>query len=246
MKFIEMVTLMHGDRRNSMKAKKHRILLIDPHSLFREGLTRILEMEETFQIIAEGDNGEQLLSLYTQHLPDIVLMDINFPQKNGLEALRELINLIPDATVLIFTDITDTKYVFQALDEGAAGYLLKEMNASSLIDTVKEVLKGGFYLHPKVTGAFLSELLNRKSTENLRINYHQLDVKAPFHLLTRREAEVLQLLSEGHSNYSLGLVLKITEKTVKNHVSSLLKKLNVNDRTQAVLIGLKNGWIELK
>lgn len=226
--------------------QKNRILLIDSHPLFREGLKRVLEMESTFQVIAEGDNGEQLIPLYEEHLPDIVLMDINLSQKNGLDALRGLIMRFPQANVLIFTASPELANVTQALQNGASGYLLKEMDTVSLINALKDTLKGGFYLHPKITGAFVSEWQNRRKAEESALHYYQPAVRRPYHLLTHREAEILQLLAEGYSNRSLGELLEISEKTVKNHVSAILRKLDVDDRTQAVVIGLKNGWIELK
>ncbi|RLQ84948.1 DNA-binding response regulator [Planomicrobium sp. Y74] len=222
------------------------IVLIDSHPLFREGLRRVLETEETFKVVGEGDSSEKLIPLYKQHLPQLILMEINFLQKNNLNTLKELTVEFPDAKALIFTTATEFNFVDLALQNGASGYLLKEMDTVSLINALKEVLKGGFYLHPKIARTFISLFYEKSTQLGSKRSYHQTAVQRPYHLMTRREIEVLQLLSEGHNNKHLGEALFISEKTVKNHVSAILRKMDVVDRTQAVVKALKNGWIELK
>jgi two-component system response regulator DegU len=225
-----------------------KIVIIDDHQLFREGVKRILEFEKSFQVVAEGDDGSEALRLVKTYSPDVVIMDINMPQMNGIEATRELVEKFPDTKVIILSIHDDENYVTLALQTGAQGYLLKEMDADALIEAVRVVADGGSYLHPKVTHNLVNEY--RRLTAGVARgggSYLQtIEIRRPLHLLTRRECEVLQLLADGKSNRGIGEALFISEKTVKNHVSNILQKMNVNDRTQAVVVAIKNGWVEVK
>lgn len=222
-----------------------KIIIIDDHQLFREGVKRILDFEDTFEVVAEGDDGSEALRLYENHRPDIVLMDINMPNKSGIEATQEVIAHFPDAKVIMLSIHDDETFVSTALKTGASGYMLKEMDANAIVQGIKVVDKGGNYLHPKVTKNLVNEFRRLSEREN-KGNFHQTDIRRPFHLLTKRECEVLQLLTDGQSNRTIGETLFISEKTVKNHVSSILQKMNVNDRTQAVVTAIKNGWVEVR
>jgi len=223
------------------------IVIIDDHQLFREGVKRILDFESTFEVVAEGDDGSEAVHLIDAHQPDVVIMDINMPKMNGIEATRELIEKFPETKVIILSIHDDENYVTHALQTGATGYLLKEMDADALIDAVKVVADGGSYLHPRVTHNLVREY-RRLATEPLNSNGFSMgvEIRRPLHLLTRRECEVLQLLADGQSNRGIGETLYISEKTVKNHVSNILQKMNVNDRTQAVIMAIKSGWVEVK
>ncbi|MEK5444522.1 MULTISPECIES: response regulator transcription factor [unclassified Fredinandcohnia] len=228
---------------------KTSIVIIDDHQLFREGVKRILDFEPTFQVVAEGDDGEQALALIEQHKPDVVIMDINMPNLNGIEATKQLIDTYPDTKVIILSIHDDESYVTHALKTGATGYLLKEMDADSLVEAVKVVAEGGSYLHPRVTHNLVKEFRRLAVASGQSVSAHShaaVEVRRPLHLLTRRECEVLQLLTDGRSNRGIGDDLYISEKTVKNHVSNILQKMNVNDRTQAVVVAIKNGWVEVK
>ena len=222
-----------------------KILIIDDHQLFREGVKRILEFEETFEVVAEGNDGAQAMDLYEQHNPDLVLMDINMPEVNGVEATAKLIELNRDAKIIILSIHDDENYVSHALKSGALGYMLKEMDADTLIAAIKTVAEGGSYIHPKVTVNLVNEF-RRLAEAEFTGNFQQVEVRRPLHLLTKRECEVLQMLADGKSNRGIGEGLYISEKTVKNHVSNILQKMNVNDRTQAVVTAIKNGWVELQ
>ncbi|CAM5191168.1 LuxR family two component transcriptional regulator OS=Ureibacillus acetophenoni OX=614649 GN=SAMN05877842_101173 PE=4 SV=1 [Ureibacillus acetophenoni] len=222
-----------------------KIIIIDDHQLFREGVKRILDFEDSFEVVAEGDDGADVVRLYSDHLPDVVLMDINMPGKNGVDATSELIKEFPEAKVIMLSIHDDESYVSHALKSGALGYMLKEMDADEIVDAIKIVANGGSYLHPKVTKNLVAEFRRLSEHEN-KGNFHQTEIRRPFHLLTKRECEVLQLLTDGQSNRSIGETLFISEKTVKNHVSSILQKMNVNDRTQAVVTAIKNGWVEVR
>ena len=167
------------------------------------------------------------------------------PTKNGIDATSELLGKYPDAKVIMLSIHDDESYVTHALKTGALGYMLKEMDANAIVAAIKVVAKGGSYLHPKVTKNLVSEFRRLSEREN-KGNFHQTEIRRPFHLLTKRECEVLQLLTDGQSNRTIGETLFISEKTVKNHVSSILQKMSVNDRTQAVVTGIKNGWVEVR
>ncbi|WP_226580632.1 response regulator [Halobacillus litoralis] len=221
-----------------------RIVLIDDHKLFREGVKRILDFESSFEVVAEGDDGDTALEIIEQHLPDVVLMDINMPSMNGVEATAEITKRFPEMKVIILSIHDDENYVTHALKTGAQGYLLKEMDSDALIDAIKVVGAGGSYLHPKVTHNLVAEY-RRLAESKGSSSYRTIEYRKPLHLLTRRECEVLQLLADGNSNRGVAEALYISEKTVKNHVSNILQKMNVNDRTQAVVTAIKNGWVEV-
>lgn len=222
-----------------------KIVIIDDHQLFREGVKRILDFEDSFEVIAEGDDGAEAVELYEKHQPDVLLMDINMPRMNGVEATEELLNKFPEAKVIMLSIHDDGSYVTHALKTGALGYMLKEMDADEIVEAIKIVSVGGSYLHPKVTYNLVEEF-RRLSEREHKGAFQQNDIRRPYHLLTKRESEVLQLLTDGQSNRTIGETLFISEKTVKNHVSSILQKMGVNDRTQAVVTAIKNGWVEVK
>jgi len=224
-----------------------KIVIIDDHQLFREGVKRILDFEPSFEVVAEGDDGSEAIELVEQYQPDVVIMDINMPTINGVEATGQLIQKYPEAKVIILSIHDDENYVTHALRTGATGYLLKEMDADALIEAVKVVADGGSYLHPRVTHNLVKEYRRLSADENGSDKYiSKVEIRRPLHLLTRRECEVLQLLADGKSNRGIGEALFISEKTVKNHVSNILQKMNVNDRTQAVVVAIKNGWVEVR
>ena len=225
-----------------------KIVIIDDHQLYREGIKRILEFESTFKVVAEGEDGNVALGLMDTYLPDVVLIDINMPHTNGLVATELLINKYPAAKIIILSVHDDENFVTRALRVGASGYLLKAMNSQTLVEAVKVVANGGTYLDSKVIHNLVNEY-RRLVSAGMEIAEERISgvkIRRPLHLLTRRECEVLQLLADGNSNRGIGDALFISEKTVKNHVSSILQKINVNDRTQAVIEAIKKGWVEIR
>ncbi|WP_335870567.1 response regulator transcription factor [Bacillus sp. 2205SS5-2] len=222
------------------------IVIIDDHQLFREGVKRILQFEPSFNVVAEGSDGVDAVPLVEEHHPDVVLMDINMPKLNGVEATAQLLTNYPEAKIIILSIHDDEMYVSHALKTGALGYMLKEMDADTLIQAVKVVAEGGSYIHPKVTHNLINEFRRLANEEHTSNTYQQMEVRRPLHLLTKRECEVLQLLADGCSNRTIGEELFISEKTVKNHVSNILQKMSVNDRTQAVVTAIKKGWVEIR
>ncbi len=228
-----------------MTNEKIKIVLIDDHKLFREGVKRILEFEPSFEVVAEGNDGTEAAKLVKENEPDVVLMDINMPNANGIEATADLVRYFPETKVIILSIHDDENYVTHALKTGAQGYLLKEMDSDSLIEAIRVVSEGGSYLHPKVTHNLVKEY-RRLASDNASGSNQRVEYQKPLHLLTKRECQVLQLLADGKSNRAVAETLYISEKTVKNHVSNILQKMNVNDRTQAVVTAIKNGWVEVR
>lgn len=234
-----------------------KLILADDHQLFREGLKRIINMEDDMEVIGEASDGIQIVELCNElHSEvDVVLMDINMPVENGVMATERLKLIFPDIKVIILSIHDDESYVFETLRKGASGYLLKDMEAESLLNAVRSVVNGYAYIHPKVTGKLINQLrrmtyLDDKGVVNSSVQSPAANNSLKFSYiptspLTKREAEVLHLMSEGKSNKSIGEYLFISEKTVKNHVSSILQKMDVDDRTQAVIIAIKNGWVTI-
>lgn len=228
-----------------------KVLLADDHQLFREGLKRILNMEDDLEVIGECGDGIQVLEFCNKEVPDVVLMDINMPIENGVIATERLRDIFPDVKVIILSIHDDESYVFETLRKGASGYLLKDMEAESLINAIRSVVTGYAYIHPKVTGKLIQQLRRMTLLDGNGIVSNQSRdagvkfIAAEDNPLTRREAEVLRLMAEGKSNKMIGEFLFISEKTVKNHVSSILQKMEVDDRTQAVINSIKNGWVTL-
>jgi two-component system response regulator DegU len=221
------------------------IVLIDDHKLFREGVKRILEFEPTFNVLAEGSDGSEASKLVSENEPDVVLMDINMPDMNGVEATANLMKHFPGTKIIILSIHDDESYVTHALTTGAQGYLLKEMDSDSLIDAIKVVSDGGSYLHPKVTHNLVREYRRLAQSKSTNVIDNSIEYAKPLHILTNRECQVLQLIADGKSNRGVSEALYISEKTVKNHVSNILQKINVNDRTQAVVMAIRNGWVEV-
>lgn len=229
------------------RQKVIKIALVDDHRLFREGVKRILEMEPGFEVVGEGDDGNNVEEMVAQVNPDVILMDINMPGTNGVEATRRLIKQNDKMKVLILSIHDDENYVTHALKSGASGYLLKEMDADALVEAVKVVADGGAYIHPKVTHNLVNEYrrLATNGRGHVPSGFRDVEYRKPLHILTRRECEVLQLMTDGRNNRSIGEALYISEKTVKNHVSNILQKMSVDDRTQAVVEAIKNGWVRV-
>ncbi|MBT2687719.1 response regulator transcription factor [Bacillus sp. ISL-47] len=222
-----------------------RIAIIDDHKLFREGVKRILELEENFEVVAEGDNGRDALMIEKTYKPDVFIMDIDMPYMNGIKATSKLIEKKTNSKIIILSIHDDENYVTSVLQLGAKGYLLKDMGAKALIEAVEAVADDKCYLDPRVTQNIIEEYRKLASSNLSSAAASGSRVERPLHLLTRRECEVLQLLADGKSNIGISKALFISDKTVKNHVSSILRKIRVNDRTQAVLLAIKRGWVSI-
>ncbi len=224
-----------------MSEMKINIALIDRQQLFREGVKKVLETESAFNILVSSDDYSVIKSLLPLQEIDVILMDVNVLIEN-IDSIKDDIILNSQAKIIVMATEGEEVFVTEAIKLGAYGYLLKDMDIYSFVDAIKSVGAGVAYIHSEVTHELVEEIRKLTVTEN---NGTTKEVNRPPELYTKREGEVLQLLTDGKSNRQIAEVLNISEKTVKNHVSSLFKKMNVHDRTQAVVMAIKNNWVEL-
>lgn len=218
---------------------KINIILVDHYQLFREGVKKVLQTESAFHIVASSDHYSVIPPLVVSHSVDVILIDVNIFIKYNEQIKTEIIDNNNHIKVIVLSSEGEENYVTEAVKLGVHGYLLKEMDIYTFVDAIKAVYRGLSYIHPIVTDRLIHDYRKLTNTENSGT------VERPPHLYTKREFEVLQLLTEGKSNREIADTLRISEKTVKNHVSSLFKKMKVNARTQAVVIAIKNRWVHI-
>lgn len=211
---------------------KIRVLIADDHSMVRQGIKQILELEEDITVVALASNGEEAIKLAKEQKPDVILMDINMPVTNGLQAIKELKGDKHPYKVIVLTIHQDREYLFKTLQMGAEGYVLKDAEPMVLIEAIRSVFCGQSYIQSNMTKELVKEFN--------RVTLHEKD-KNEQNNLTSREVEVLELIAEGMINKEIAKQLYISEKTVKNHVSNIFKKLNVSDRTQAAIYAFKHN-----
>lgn len=215
------------------------IILIDRYQLFREGVKRVLQTESTFHIVASSDDFSVVSPLLNSQVIDVILIDVNIFIENKDKMKVDILEKNKYIKVIVLSSEGDENYVTEAVTLGIHGYLLKEMDIYSFIDAIKSVYKGLSYIHPIVTDRLIADYRELTSPNEV------FSSNKPTHLYTKREFEVLQLLTDGKSNRQIAEILNISEKTVKNHISSLFKKMNVNARTQAVVTAIKNRWVNI-
>jgi len=204
-----------------------RVLIVDDHSMVRQGIATFIETQDDIELVGEAANGREALEQVAQFHPDVVLMDLVMPEMDGVTATREIHTRYPDVKVLALTSFVNDAQVAPALQAGAAGYLLKDISANELMNAIRAVVRGETPLAPAVA---------KKLVEGVAAPHEETSA---LDQLTEREREVLGLLGHGMSNKEIAAQLSISEKTVKFHVSSILSKLNLNDRTQAALFAVK-------
>ena len=211
---------------------KIRILIADDHIMVRQGLKQILELEKDIIVIAQASTGEEAIKLAKENTPDVILMDINMPGMNGLQAIAEMKLQNVLSRIIVLTIHEDREYLFKTLQVGAEGYVLKDADPSVLIEAIRSVNRGQSYIQANMTKELVKEF-NRVTLNE--------KVKTEENSLTARELEVLELIAEGMINKEIAKNLYISEKTVKNHVSNIFRKLNVSDRTQAAIYAFKHN-----
>ena len=209
-------------------ADRIRVLLVDDHAVVREGLRAFLQLQHDIEVVGEADGGETALAVAARVKPDVVLMDLLMPDGGGIAAIRELRTTEPQARVLVLSSYVDDAQVFSAIQAGAGGYQLKDIQPEALADAIRDVHAGRPALHAEAQA---------------RLMHRAADPPAGSQL-TPRERDVLRLLAEGFPNKEIARRLFVSEKTVKTHVSSILQKLGVQDRTQAALAAVRQGLLD--
>lgn len=208
-----------------------RIGIVDDHPIVRQGLRFLLEQETDIEVVGEGENGEQAIKLAEEQLPDVLLLDLLMPKMDGVVAVREIKRIAPNVQIMILTSYFADDQIFSAIKAGALSYLLKETRAQELVAAVRVAARGESVLHPRVAARILSET--------------QQSSKVPLNTLTPRELEVLVRIAHGRSNHEIAVELVIGEQTVKTHVSNILSKLQLADRTQAAIYALQQHLVPL-
>jgi len=208
-------------------------MITDDHSLIREGLKQLLELEGDFQVIAEACDGIDCMEKLKEHIPDVLLLDINMPRMNGLEVLQKIKDEKIDVKILVLTVHNEVEYLLKAVDIGINGYLLKDSESSELKKAILSVVDGEDYIQPSLIPVLNAKMIDRDMDSE------------KIEKLTKRELEVLKLLAVGMYNKGVADELHISERTVKNHVSSIFKKIDVSDRTQAAVFAIRNNLISI-
>jgi two-component system response regulator DegU len=216
--------------------KRIRVMLAEDHSMVRQGLKQLIELEDDIKVVAEAANGEEAIDCCRLHQPDVILMDINMPKQNGLQALDFIKKENREVKIVMLTIHQDREYLFKALQYGADGYILKDADSAVLIEAIRRVYQGDSYIQPTMAKELVDEFK--------RHTFNNVSTIKKKHLLSRRELEVLGLIAKGMLNKEIAQTLFISEKTVKNHISNIFKKLNVSDRTQAAVYALKNKLVQ--
>ncbi|KGX85801.1 response regulator transcription factor [Pontibacillus marinus] len=207
-----------------------RVLFADDHEMVRIGVSAYLSSQSDIEVIAEADDGQEAIDLALEHKPDIILMDLVMDHMDGIEATKEIVQKWPEAKIIVVTSFLDDEKVYPALEAGATSYMLKTSKANEIADAIRATYEGQSILEPEVTGKIMNKMRTKPQND-----LHED--------LTEREKEVLKLMAEGKSNQEIADELYIAMKTVKVHVSNVLGKLEVHDRTQAVIYAFKHDLV---
>ena len=210
-----------------------KLMIADDHSMIREGLKQLLELEGEFEVIEEAKDGEECIEKLKKIIPDVLLLDINLPKKTGLQVLEEIRKEKKNYKILILTVHNEVEYLMKAVEAGTNGYLLKDSESSELKKAINHIVNGQDYIQPTLIPALNAKMIEKDSDAVM------------LESLTKREIEVLKLLTVGMYNKEVAEKLSISERTVKNHVSNIFKKINVTDRTQAAIFAIRNGLVTI-
>ncbi|MCX6055817.1 MAG: response regulator transcription factor [Chloroflexi bacterium] len=208
-----------------------RVIICDDQAIVRDGLELLLKLEKDIEVVAVAQDGAEVLDLVGKHLPDLVLMDLKMPGMNGVEATRQIHVRYPATRVLVLTTFDDDEWVFDAVRAGACGYLLKDTPREKVIEAIRGTMNGKAYLDPQVTAKILDQVASKQEQPQSLITAK----------LTSRELDVLRLIAHGFSNLVIADRLHLSEGTVRNHVSAILSKLDLSDRTQAAIVAIRHG-----
>lgn len=211
--------------------EKISIVLVDDHAIVRQGLRTYLELQSDIEVVGEASDGNEALQVVRETLPDIVLMDLVMPNADGVEATRAVTAASPSTRVIVLTSFSEDEKVFASIKAGAQGYLMKDVLPQDLVKAIRTVYRGEAQLDPEIARKLMQEFTNPQPA-------------APRHDLTERELEVLRLIAHGKTNKDIAEDLVLSEKTVKTHVSNILQKLHLSDRTQAAVYALRQKIVD--
>ena len=209
-----------------------KILLCDDQAVIRDGLELLLNLEKDMQVVGSAADGAEAMELTSQKQPDLVLMDLKMPGTNGIEATREIHAKFPQIKILVLTTYDDDEWLFDAIRAGASGYLLKDTPRQKIVEAIRGTLEGKSFLDPSVAGKLMNQVASNQTQPDSVLKEK----------LTERELDVLRLIAKGFNNSDIATQLHLSEGTVRNHVSAILEKLGVSDRTQAAVIAIQHGF----
>jgi NarL family two-component system response regulator LiaR len=212
-------------------SEKIAVVLVDDHAIVRQGLRTYLELQPDIEVVGEASDGREAVGVVRDTLPDIVLMDLVMPNSDGVEATRAITGMAPSTRVIVLTSFSEDEKVFASIKAGAQGYLMKDVLPQDLVKAIRTVYKGEAQLDPEIARKLMHEFTNPQPT-------------TPRHDLTERELEVLRLIAHGKTNKDISEDLVLSEKTVKTHVSNILQKLHLSDRTQAAVYALRQKIVD--
>jgi len=214
-----------------------KILLAEDHAVVRESIREALTREPEFRVVGEASNGDEAVKLARELKPDVILMDVAMPRLNGIEATRQIKSFLPAVSILVLTAYDDEQYIFSVLSAGAAGYLLKDVGVSDLVEAIKAVHRGESVLHPNIA---------KKVLQKFRSGKGEASEEPSPDLLSEREITVLKLAAGGLSNNAIAQELHLSVSTIESHLRTIFSKLGVGSRTEAVVEAMKKNWLSLK
>ena len=232
-----------SDRRRGSGQDRIRILIVDDHALFRAGIVNVLSHEKDFEVVGEAADGRSAIEAANGLSPNIVLMDLSLPNPGGIETTQRIRRELPATAVVVMAVDEDEEALFASIKAGAAAFLIKDVSPEDLVQIIRRVSKGEFLINDKVFSK--PAVASRVLKEFRELAVYGQEAQPIFAPLSPREVEILDNIAQGMTNKQVAYALSISEQTVKNHMSSILRKLAVNDRTQAVVYAMRQGWIKM-
>jgi DNA-binding NarL/FixJ family response regulator len=226
-------------RRNGDSDQSLRVLIVDDHALFRRGLQMVLRAEADIEVVGEAADGQEAVAKAQESMPDVILMDVRMPKRSGIEATRQIKDLLPHARILMLTISDEEADLYDAIKAGAAGYLLKEISIDEVADAIRSVWAGQSRISPSMAAKLLTEFAAMSKRADERQTF-------PAPRLTDREMQVLKLVAKGLNNRDIAKELFISENTVKNHIRNILEKLHLHSRMEAVVYAVREKLLEIK
>jgi DNA-binding NarL/FixJ family response regulator len=231
------------ERRRGAGPDRIRILIVDDHALFRAGIVNVLAREKDFEVVGEAADGRAAIESANALSPNIVLMDLSLPQPGGIETTQRIRRELPATAVIVMAVDEDEEALFASIKAGAAAFIIKDISPEDLVTVIRRVSKGEFLINDKVFSK--PAVASRVLKEFRELAVYGQEAQPIFAPLSPREVEILDNIAQGMTNKQVAYALSISEQTVKNHMSSILRKLAVNDRTQAVVYAMRQGWIKM-